>query len=134
MFDLAAATSSKQQAIHLTLEEHTTTPTELADLGDLYLQRWQHTGSKADISQAILCLEKAVNLTPADLNMLVELNTLGGYYTPRFDCTGNVADISEAIAFIQNAFRTLKREIPKCTSGWITWDRRITLASKKHAI
>lgn len=104
--DISATILSKRQAIHLTPEGHTTSPTELADLGDLYLRRWERTGSKADIYEAILCLEKAINLTQSeDLNMPAQLNTLGAFYTFRFECTGNVADISEAIASIQKSIQ-----------------------------
>ena len=133
MVDLSAAISSQQQAIHLTPQERTK-PTELVNFGDLYLQRWERTGNKADISEAILCMEKAVNLTPEDLNMPTWLNTLGKFYASRFECTGNLADLSEAIASSENPFRSLRREILKCTSGWITSHCHITLASKRHTI
>ena len=105
MVDLSEAISSKQQAIHLTPQEHTK-PTELANLGDLYLQRWERIGNKADISEAILCLKEAIsNLTPEDLNMPAWLNTLGKFYTFRFECTGNVADLSEAIDSIRKSIQ-----------------------------
>ena len=97
MVNLSAEISSKQQAIHLTLKEHAK-PMELVNLGD---QCWEHTGNKANISEAILCMEKAVNLTREDLNMPTWLNTLGKFYASLFKCTGNVANLSEAIAFIR---------------------------------
>ncbi|KAF8806730.1 hypothetical protein BYT27DRAFT_7140109 [Phlegmacium glaucopus] len=102
------------EAISLAQKAFQPTPVELINLGNLYLQRFQRTGSRTDLSEAISCQEKAVHLIlEGDLDMPTQLNTLAKLYASRFECTGNLADLSEAVSSIQKCIQLTSEGDPK---------------------
>jgi hypothetical protein len=78
----------------------------LNGLGSAFLSRFELTGDKDDISEAIRHQKRAVQLTPRrDADLPAWLNNLGSSFSNRFERTGNIDDISEAIRHQKEAVR-----------------------------
>jgi hypothetical protein len=68
------------------------------ELGTSMVARFQHTGTLADVSEAIDLLKQAVScFSDSDLGKHNLLPDLGVALISRFERTGHVADIDEAI-------------------------------------
>ena len=69
-------------------------PTHLGTLGKLYASRFECTGNLAHLSEAILSIQKCIQLTSeGDIKMVKWLDKLGGFYYSRFDKTGDIGDL-----------------------------------------
>ena len=68
--------------------------------------RFEHSGNKQDISEAIQHQQHAIQLTPKGHTDLPKwLNSLGNSYLYCFKHTQNIHDISEAIQYQQQAIQ-----------------------------
>jgi tetratricopeptide (TPR) repeat protein len=74
-------------------------PIWLNNLGLSFESCFKHTKDLAHNSEAISCLQKAVDLTPkGHANMPSRLNNLGKSFQSRFQYTGDLADNSMALS------------------------------------
>ncbi|TDL22044.1 hypothetical protein BD410DRAFT_803857 [Rickenella mellea] len=104
-----------ERAVH---SMHPDQPALLGNLGVLFLHRFNLLGDIADINQAILYTERAVQLTPeGDLDMPSRLHVLGTSFFERFKRHGVVADIEQAVLTQERAVQLTPdghRDKPEC--------------------
>ncbi|TDL15147.1 hypothetical protein BD410DRAFT_733111 [Rickenella mellea] len=84
----------------------TNNPSHFSNLGNSSLTRFRQLGEMADIEQAILNHERAIQLTPdGDPDMPRCLIDLGNSFSTRFEWRGESEDIANAISNLQRAIQ-----------------------------
>ena len=90
-------------------------PTWLSNLGSTYLHRFLLGGEMKDVDNAIIFLQKAIDLTPeGDTEEApTRLNNMGSAMAFRFERFGNLADINEGISHLQKAIALVPGQHPQ---------------------
>ena len=105
MTDLDTAIQRYHEALHATTPaDHPDRARRLDNLGIGYHDRYQRTGTMADLDTAIQRSQEAVDATPADHpDRARRLDNLGIGYHDRYQRTGTIADLDTAIQRSQEA-------------------------------
>jgi hypothetical protein len=105
--DLDWATSTNEQAVASTPDNHLNRGLHLDNLGNALESRFERTGSMDDLNQSISTREQAVACTPDNYpTRVIHLKNLGNALQARFERTGSMDDLDRAITTKEQAFVT----------------------------
>jgi hypothetical protein len=96
--DLNKSVSIREDAVHLTPDGHTDTPSILNNLGNSLLKRFERLGDLEDLNKSVSIREDAVRLTPdGHPDKPLMLNNLGGSLLRRFERVGDLEDLNNSV-------------------------------------
>ncbi|MGY2116630.1 CHAT domain-containing protein [Nocardia gipuzkoensis] len=102
--DLDRAVELGEQALAATPSNDRNRETRLANLGNAYLMRFEHTGVMADLDRAVQVSEEAAAPKSSDHRDRPEmLSDLANVYLRRFERTGVTADLDRAVELGEQA-------------------------------